>query len=190
MDGLFKLSVIITLLHFAISCQRNLVCTAEYMSITDSKPFTDSLMKADGFQRNPRELRLIYKVENHSDKPLYLPVRTLFREDIFSHINIYIVDGSDTITPKFSVKRVPYNSDIVNIGDSAWIHVKIFNFDKWRRNHAYTDMNIFDFAKKIRAEYCKSTKDTVPSSMYWPDLIFEETPRMFYAIPPGGEWWY
>ena len=55
------------------------IVQGEFLSVTDSKPRTDSIYAErlkEGPSINPRYLELCFTIHNYSDEKLYLPIRT------------------------------------------------------------------------------------------------------------------
>ena len=111
---------------FVIGSIRQQVYTMICGSITDYKPFSDSLYKAEGGY-NVREIKFYYSLPNPSNKPIYVPLRTWFRKNVSSEIKVFFVDNTDTVIPHYSIDKVTCNSNIINANHSNLVMIKNFN---------------------------------------------------------------
>ena len=102
----YKMLFISLLTICMIGCRKDQVYTMRCLRITDYKPFSDSLYKAEGGY-NVREIKFYYSLPNPSNKPIYVPLRTWFRKNVSSEIKVFFVDNTDTVIPHYSIDKVP-----------------------------------------------------------------------------------
>ena len=91
----------------------------EFLCVTDSKPYADSLFAEWSKERNainPRYIELQYVIHNYTSEEMYFPVQTRSDSIVTSSINVYLLDKEDTIRPVFYIKKVPYNSNLIRNG--------------------------------------------------------------------------
>ena len=84
----YKMLFISLLTICMIGCRKDQVYTMRCLRITDYKPYSDSLYKAEGGY-NVREIKFYYSLPNHSNKPIYVPLRTWFRKNVSSEIKVF-----------------------------------------------------------------------------------------------------
>lgn len=183
----------ILLLLFAIltiSCENRYVINAKMICVEDSKPCTDSLYEIEGRRYNGRTLDFTYLIKNEMNEKLFIPINTRYRNTVLSHIKVYFIDNNDTIVPDYEIKKVPYNSEIINPNDSMWIIIHIFRIPDWQRGSITVNTNIHDIVRKLNIEYCEDSKDDT-TLLKRPKLIFEKVDKevKYYELPRGGNFY-
>lgn len=179
----YKILFISLLTICMIGCRKDQVYTMRCLRITDYKPYSDSLYKARGGY-NVRKIRFYYSLPNHSNKPIYVPIRTMWHEDVSSEIKVFFVDNTDTVIPHYSIDKVPYNSDIINANDSMLVKIKIFHFPDWQTKWINADSSLDTVIKKLRLEYVIHHDDLKPD-LKPIKMKFETSPLFIDVIPPG-----
>lgn len=169
-----------------ISCQTEYKTKARFICVTDSKPCTDSLYEIEGHHYNGRNIKFRYLVKNDTPENIYLPIRTWSNKNVSSNIKIFLVNGKDTIVPKYDIKKIPFNSDIINAGDSMWIDIEIFRFPDWQNDKITVNADVHDIVNMLKVEYCKDPRDKNTQVNHY-DLEFEKSHQnvIYYVIPPG-----
>ena len=186
----YKMLFISLLTICMIGCRKEQVYTMRCLRITDYKPFSDSLYKAKGGY-NVREIQFYYSLPNHSNKPIYVPIRTWFRKNVSSEIKVFFVDNTDTVIPQYAIDKVPCNSNIINANDSMIVKIKIFNFPDWQTKWINADSSLDTVIKKLRLEYVIHNDDLKPD-LRPIKMKFETSPQRIDLIPPGidqGVYW-
>ena len=179
----YKMLFISLLTICMIGCRKDQVYTMRCLRITDYKPFSDSLYKAEGGY-NVREIKFYYSLPNPSNKPIYVPLRTLFRKNISSEIKVFFVDNTDTVIPHYSIDKVPCNSNIINANDSMLVMIKIFHFPDWQTKWINADSSLETVIKKLRLKYVIHHDDLKPD-LRPIKMKFETSPLFIDVIPPG-----
>ena len=179
----YKMLFISLLTICMIGCRKDQVYTMRCLRITDYKPYSDSLYKAEGGY-NVREIKFYYSLPNHSNKPIYVPLRTWFRKNVSSEIKVFFVDNTDTVIPHYSIDKVPYNSDIINANDSMLVMIKIFHFPDWQTKWINADSSLETVIKKLRLKYVIHHDDLKPD-LRPIKMKFETSPQFIDVIPPG-----
>lgn len=157
----------------------------EFLCVTDSKPYADSLFaewSKEGNAVNPRYIELQYVIHNYTDEEMYLPVQTRSDSTATSHINVYLLDKEDTIRPVFYTKKVPYNSNLICKGDSMTLFIEIRDFEKWSKKGINVNTHVDSFINRIHVEYIKSNDDK-KDDFDIPDIEFGVSPQFYYEIP-------
>ena len=166
-----------------IGCRKDQVYTMRCLRITDYKPYSDSLYKAEGGY-NVREIKFYYSLPNPSNKPIYVPIRAMWHEDVSSEIKVFFVDNTDTVIPQYSIDKVPYNSDIINANDSMLVMINIFHFPDWQTKWINADSSLETVIKKLRLKYVIHHDDLKPD-LRPIKIKFETSPQFIDVIPPG-----
>lgn len=179
----YKILFISLLTICMIGCRKDQVYTMRCLRITDYKPYSDSLYKAKGGY-NVRKIQFYYSLPNHSNKPIYVPLRTWFRKNMSSEIKVFFVDNTDTVIPHYSIDKVPCNSDIINANDSMLVMIKIFHFPDWQTKWINADSSLDTVIKKLRLEYVIHHDDLKPD-LRPIKIKFETSPLFIDVIPPG-----
>ena len=179
----YKMLFISLLTICMIGCRKDQVYTMRCLRITDYKPYSDSLYKAKGGY-NVREIQFYYSLPNHSNKPIYVPLRTWFRKNVSSEIKVFFVDNTDTVIPHYSIDKVPCNSNIINANDSMLVMIKIFHFPDWQTKWINADSSLDTVIKKLRLEYVIHNDDLKPD-LRPIKIKFETSPLFIDVIPPG-----
>ena len=179
----YKILFISLLTICMIGCRKDQVYTMRCLRITDYKPFSDSLYKAVGGY-NVRKIQFYYSLPNHSNKPIYVPLRTWFRKNVSSEIKVFFVDNTDTVIPHYSIDKVPCNSNIINANDSMLVMIKIFHFPDWQTKWINADSSLDTVIKKLRLEYVIHNDDLKPD-LRPIKIKFETSPLFIDVIPPG-----
>lgn len=179
----YKMLFISLLTICMIGCRKDQVYTMRCLRITDYKPYSDSLYKAKGGY-NVRKIQFYYSLPNHSNKPIYVPLRTWFRKNMSSEIKVFFVDNTDTVIPHYSIDKVPCNSDIINANDSMLVMIKIFHFPDWQTKWINADSSLDTVIKKLRLEYVIHHDDLKPD-LRPIKIKFETSPLFIDVIPPG-----
>ena len=179
----YKILFISLLTICMIGCRKEQVYTMRCLRITDYKPFSDSLYKAVGGY-NVRKIQFYYSLPNHSNKPIYVPLRTWFRKNVSSEIKVFFVDNTDTVIPHYSIDKVPCNSNIINANDSMLVMIKIFHFPDWQTKWINADSSLDTVIKKLRLEYVIHNDDLKPD-LRPIKIKFETSPLFIDVIPPG-----
>lgn len=179
----YKMLFISLLTICMIGCRKEQVYTMRCLRITDYKPFSDSLYKAEGGY-NVRKIQFYYSLPNHSNKPIYVPLRTWFRKNVSSEIKVFFVDNTDTVIPHYSIDKVPCNSNIINANDSMLVMIKIFHFPDWQTKWINADSSLDTVIKKLRLEYVIHNDDLKPD-LRPIKIKFETSPLFIDVIPPG-----
>ena len=186
----YKMLFISLLTICMIGCRKDQVYTMRCLRITDYKPYSDSLYKAKGGY-NVRKIQFYYSLPNHSNKPIYVPIRTWFRKNVSSEIKVFFVDNTDTVIPHYSIDKVPCNSNIINANDSMLVMIKIFHFPDWQTKWINADSSLDTVIKKLRLEYVIHNDDLKPD-LRPIKMKFETSPQRIDLIPPGidqGVYW-
>ena len=186
MDGNKKFMFAIILLCFC-GCTNDAtkIVQGEFLSVTDSKPSSDSLYaewSKEGNKTNPRFIELCFSIHNRTDKKLYLPILSWSDSTIRSSINVYFVDKADTICPIYYIKKSPYNSNYICKGDSMMLFIEIVNFQKWCKKGIDVSTNLDTLLNRLHLEYTKSSEDAKEDFII-PDIIFDSLPQYYYEIP-------
>ena len=179
----YKMLFISLLTICMIGCRKEQVYTMRCLRITDYKPYSDSLYKAKGGY-NVRKIQFYYSLPNHSNKPIYVPLRTWFRKNVSSEIKVFFVDNTDTVIPHYSIDKVPYNSDIINANDSMLVMINIFHFPDWQTKWINADSSLETVIKKLRLKYVIHHDDLKPD-LRPIKMKFETSPLFIDVIPPG-----
>lgn len=179
----YKILFISLLTICMIGCRKDQVYTMRCLRITDYKPYSDSLYKAKGGY-NVRKIQFYYSLPNHSNKPIYVPLRTWFRKNVSSEIKVFFVDNTDTVIPHYSIDKVPCNSNIINANDSMLVMIKIFHFPDWQTKWINADSSLDTVIKKLRLEYVIHNDDLKPD-LRPIKIKFETSPLFIDVIPPG-----
>lgn len=179
----YKMLFISLLTICMIGCRKDQVYTMRCLRITDYKPYSDSLYKAEGGY-NVREIKFYYSLPNHSNKPIYVPLRTWFRKNVSSEIKVFFVDNTDTVIPHYSIDKVPCNSNIINANDSMLVMIKIFHFPDWQTKWINADSSLETVIKKLRLKYVIHNDDLKPD-LRPIKMKFETSPQFIDVIPPG-----
>ena len=179
----YKILFISLLTICMIGCRKDQVYTMRCLRITDYKPYSDSLYKAEGGY-NVRKIQFYYSLPNHSNKPIYVPLRTWFRKNVSSEIKVFFVDNTDTVIPHYSIDKVPCNSNIINANDSMLVMIKIFHFPDWQTKWINADSSLDTVIKKLRLEYVIHNDDLKPD-LRPIKMKFETSPQFIDVIPPG-----
>ena len=179
----YKMLFISLLTICMIGCRKDQVYTMRCLRITDYKPYSDSLYKAKGGY-NVRKIQFYYSLPNHSNKPIYVPLRTWFRKNVSSEIKVFFVDNTDTVIPHYSIDKVPCNSNIINANDSMLVMINIFHFPDWQTKWINADSSLETVIKKLRLEYVIHNDDLKPD-LRPIKMKFETSPLFIDVIPPG-----
>lgn len=179
----YKMLFISLLTICMIGCRKDQVYTMRCLRITDYKPYSDSLYKAKGGY-NVRKIQFYYSLPNHSNKPIYVPLRTWFRKNMSSEIKVFFVDNTDTVIPHYSIDKVPCNSNIINANDSMLVMIEIFHFPDWQTKWINADSSLDTVIKKLRLEYVIHNDDLKPD-LRPIKMKFETSPLFIDVIPPG-----
>ena len=179
----YKMLFISLLTICMIGCRKDQVYTMRCLRITDYKPYSDSLYKAKGGY-NVRKIQFYYSLPNHSNKPIYVPLRTWFRKNVSSEIKVFFVDNTDTVIPHYSIDKVPCNSNIINANDSMLVMINIFHFPDWQTKWINADSSLETVIKKLRLEYVIHHDDLKPD-LRPIKMKFETSPLFIDVIPPG-----
>lgn len=179
----YKMLFISLLTICMIGCRKEQVYTMRCLRITDYKPYSDSLYKAKGGY-NVRKIQFYYSLPNSSNKPVYVPIRAMWHEDVSSEIKVFFVDNTDTVIPQYSIDKVPYNSDIINANDSMLVMIKIFHFPDWQTKWINADSSLETVIKKLRLKYVIHNDDLKPD-LRPIKMKFETSPLFIDVIPPG-----
>ena len=179
----YKMLFISLLTICMIGCRKDQVYTMRCLRITDYKPFSDSLYKAKGGY-NVRKIQFYYSLPNHSNKPIYVPLRTWFRKNVSSEIKVFFVDNTDTVIPHYSIDKVPCNSNIINANDSMLVMINIFHFPDWQTKWINADSSLETVIKKLRLKYVIHNDDLKPD-LRPIKMKFETSPLFIDVIPPG-----
>lgn len=170
-----------------ISCQTKYETNARFVCVIDSKPCTDSLYEIEGRYYNGRTIQFRYLIKNDTPESIYIPIRARSHKNVSSNIKIFLVNENDTIVPKYGITKIPFDSDIINAGDSMWINIEIFRFPDWQNANITVNTDVHDIANMLRVEYCKDVKDRNPQFNQY-DLEFElNHPNVnYFEIPRGS----
>ena len=179
----YKMLFISLLTICMIGCRKEQVYTMRCLRITDYKPYSDSLYKAKGGY-NVRKIQFYYSLPNHSNKPIYVPLRTWFRKNVSSEIKVFFVDNTDTVIPHYSIDKEPCNSNIINANDSMLVMIKIFHFPDWQTKWINADSSLETVIKKLRLKYVIHHDDLKPD-LRPIKMKFETSPLFIDVIPPG-----
>ena len=179
----YKILFISLLTICMIGCRKDQVYTMRCLRITDYKPYSDSLYKAKGGY-NVRKIQFYYSLPNHSNKPIYVPLRTWFRKNVSSEIKVFFVDNTDTVIPHYSIDKVPCNSNIINANDSMLVMINIFHFPDWQTKWINADSSLETVIKKLRLKYVIHNDDLKPD-LRPIKMKFETSPLFIDVIPPG-----
>ena len=179
----YKMLFISLLTICMIGCRKDQVYTMRCLRITDYKPYSDSLYKAKGGY-NVRKIQFYYSLPNHSNKPIYVPIRAMWHEDVSSEIKVFFVDNTDTVIPHYSIDKVPCNSNIINANDSMLVMINIFHFPDWQTKWINADSSLETVIKKLRLEYVIHNDDLKPD-LRPIKMKFETSPQFIDVIPPG-----
>lgn len=184
MDGIKKI-VFCVLIACIVGCQTEYKTNAKFVCVTDSKPCTDSLYEIEGRHYNGRNIQFRYLIKNDTQESMYIPIRTRNNEN-HSSVKILLVNEKDTIVPKYEIKKIPFDSDIINVGDSMWINIEIFRFPDWQNDKITVNTDVHDIVNMLRVEYIKDVKDKkIGFNQY--DVKFEQNhPNVNYFEIPRG----
>lgn len=182
-----KKNLLSFLLLLFFGCTNNTISRVQgkFLSVTDSKPCSDSLYSEwskGGNSTNPRYIELCYTVHNYTNEKMYLPIHTLSDSTAESSIDVYFIDETDTICPHFYVKKVPYNSNYICKGDSMMLFITISQFQKWGRKGIDVSTNLDTLINRLHVVYHKSLKD-LNKEYEIPDIKFGKSPKLYYEIP-------
>lgn len=169
-----------------ISCNNDKKLCSRIISVTDNKPYADSLYENNESSYNARKIDFLYVVKNNTGKKIYLPIHTSYNDKLHSYVSAQLINGKDTITPLYSIDKVPYKSDIINAGDSMLIFVRLYQFYRWQTQWCNVNTDIRDILSMIRLNYHKSQAD-INKELKNVDLEFETDYQkiIFYEIQPG-----
>ena len=134
-------------------------------------------------------IEIAYSIKNISKAPLYIPFKTWSDDSTFSSMSVFLINGKDTIVPLYRIKKCPYNSDLVNVGDSMLLWIKLYGFNRWQNKDYNINTNVQDIVKAIKLIYNRDARDKkVPHKT--PALIFDSVPinnRYFERPSSSGE---
>lgn len=185
MAGNNKLLAIIMLCFCGCANYTTNKVQGEFLCVTDSKPYADSLYSEwskEGNAINPRYIELQYVIHNYTDEEMYLPVQTRSDSTATSHINVYLLDKGDTIRPIIYTKKVPYNSNLICKGDSMTLFIEIRDFEKWSKKGINVNTSVDSLINRIHVEYIKSDNDK-KEDFDIPDIEFGVSPQFYYEVP-------
>lgn len=182
-----KLILYAFVLTYFCACANNSskIAKGEFLSVTDSKPSTDSIYAErlkEGPSVNPRYVEFCFAIHNYSEEKMYLPIQTWLDSITTSSINVYFTNETDTIHPDFRVDKKPYDSNYICKGDSLLLFIKVYNFEKWNVKKIDVNTNIDTLISKLNLEYIKSPKD-IKEEYEMPDIEFDKWPQFYYEIP-------
>jgi len=180
----FLFAIILLCLYGCANDAKRIVY-GEFLSVTDSRPCSDSLYAewtGHGNIINPRYIEFQYVIHNYTDEKMFLPVQTWSDSTVESSIIVYFIDKTDTIYPHYFVKKSPYNSNYLCQGDSMTLFITINQFEKWSEKGIGVSTSLDTLLNKVHLEYCKSPKDENGISDI-PDVEFGSSPQYFYEIP-------
>lgn len=164
---------------------------AEFISVTDSKPCTDSLYIEWTKERdcpktvNPRFIELLYVIKNFSSETIYVPLKGWNDSVVESSIIVDLIDENKTIKPIVNIKKIPYDSNYINPGDSMIVFVELNHFDKWASKRINTNTDIDTILSIMRLQYSKSIIDK-KDGYEIPNIKFDNKPQYNYVIPRGA----
>ena len=134
-------------------------------------------------------IEIAYSIKNISKAPLYIPFKTWSDDSTFSSMSVFLINGKDTIVPLYRIKKCPYNSDLVNVGDSMLLWIKLYGFNRWQNKDYNINTNVQDIVKAIKLIYNRDARDKkMPHKT--PALIFDSVPinnRYFERPSSSGE---
>lgn len=165
-----------------IACSKDYELRPCSLYITDSKPCTDSLAEIRKNSYNARTLDLQFVIKNNTGKSLCIPIKTVNP----SNISVCLTNEQDTIIPKFTVKKVPYNTNIINEGDSIRLFVKLYRFPDWQSDWCNVNTDVKQIISMLRISYHGGDcSDTSTDKVV---LKFDEIQSNYtlYVIPPGA----
>lgn len=167
------------------------VVYAELVSVTDSKPCSDSVYieilneEPDSLWINPRSIRLWFEIRNTTNKPIYLPMKNWTGSSMDeSFVQPYIVAKEDTIYPYARVTKIPYDNNIFTSGDSMLLFVDLRRFEKWSTKDINASTDLYTILAKVRLKYNRSPNDEKEGYKI-PDIKFDTIPQFYYVIPRG-----
>lgn len=168
------------------ACDNTYKLKTKSLYITDSKPCTDSLYEVWNHSYNGRQIELQFVVENSTNKKLYLPLSTWYKKSTDS-ISVCLTNGKEKIVPYFSVKKVPYDSDIINVNDSMRIFIRICRFPEWQEKWCNANTNIHDIISMLRVSYY-SNDSPMKHIEKKAKIEFDKviTKYSLFEIPSGG----
>ena len=178
-------------LAFILSCfcgcanNTTKIVQAEFLGVTDSKPYADSLcleLSKEGHYNNPRDIELCFVIHNDTYEKIYLPIHTTFDSIAKSSINVFFMDRTDTIRTNYIVKKIPYDTNYICKGDSMIIRILITGLYKLTKDDINVNTCLDTLISKLRLEYNKSPKD-IKDNLWIPDIEFGKTPQFYYEIP-------
>ena len=182
-----KMQLLVIVLLFICGCSNNAKKTAlaEFISVTDSRACSDTFNINESGRRvhsSQRLVELCYLIHNHTDYKMFLPIQTWSDSTIKSHIDVWLVEKTDTIHPHFYVKKNPYNSNYINAGESMMLFVTISQFPRWCKKGIDIDMSIDSILDRIHLKYLKSSEDN-NNDFRIQDVEFGRSPQYYYEIP-------
>ena len=157
----------------------------EFLCVTDSKPYTDSIYAErlkEGYAINKRVIELQYIIHNYTNDEIYLPIRTWTDSTANSFINVFFIDKKDTIYPVSYIKKVPFDSNFIIKGDSMRILIEIRDFEKWSKKGVDLDTSVDSLINRIHLEYHISSEDE-REEYDIPEIEFGRLPQFYYEIP-------
>ena len=113
---------------------------------------------------------------------MYLPLKTWSDSIAESSVNVYFMDGNDTIYPNYVVLKNPYNSNYISKGDSLLLYIKVLNFEKWSNSGIDVNTDLDTLINRLHVEYRKSPDDEQKDYVI-PDVEFDKWPQFYYEIP-------
>ena len=168
------------------SCVNNSpeVVRGVFLSVTDPKPNTDSIYteRIIGYNIISRYIELCFTIHNNTEKKMYLPLKTWSDSIAESSVNVYFMDGNDTIYPNYVVRKNPYNSNYICKGDSLLLYIKVINFEEWSKNGIDVNTDLDTLINRLHVEYQKSPNDE-QDGYEIPNIEFDRSPQFYYEIP-------
>ena len=180
----------ILLYAFIVSCFYSCVNNSPevvrgvFLSVTDPKPNTDSIYteRIIGYNIISRYIELCFTIHNNTEKKMYLPLKTWSDSIAESSVNVYFMDGNDTIYPNYVVRKNPYNSNYICKGDSLLLYIKVINFEEWSKNGIDVNTDLDTLINRLHVEYQKSPNDE-QDGYEIPNIEFDRSPQFYYEIP-------
>ena len=180
----FLIAIILLCLCGCVNDTKKIV-KGEFLSVTDSKPCSDSLYaewSKKGHYINPRNIELCYVIHNYTDEKMYIPIQTMSDSTVKSSINVSFMDKTDTIHPHFYVKKSPYNSNYICSGDSMLLFITISQFHKWGKKGINVNTDLDTLIKRLHLENLQSLED-VKEHFEIPYIEFGDAPQFYYEVP-------
>lgn len=175
------------LIGFA-SCHRKKGLEVNLCTVFDTKYYADSIAKLEGC-KNPRTMRLGFEVLNCTDEDYYMPIHTWydFEDTIYSHIDVTISNGNDTIRPKYYIKTATLNGNILPAHDSLYIWVHLDSFSDWQTDFCNLNHSPEQVAMMTNIKYVYDERDKNEKQMKIPQVSYRSSlDHAFFFVREAG----